>query len=439
LPMPCKNGIEVEGVAPGSAAEAAGLRRGDVLLALNGWPLRDAIDFMFYRGVETFTVEFLRDKSKTRVQLPGGGEDIGITVKPFKVKTCANNCLFCFVKQLPKGLRRSLYVKDEDYRLSFLYGNYMTLTNIDSRDKKRIVEQRLSPLYVSVHATNRTVRNKLIGNARAADVLKELKFFADNKIRYHTQIVLCPGYNDGKELQKTIRDLYKFYPYTSSIAVVPVGLTIHRKQLVQPVTRGDAVRAIELVESFQKRFQKKHGDPIVYCADEMYIKAERPFPSLKEYGALPQIENGVGMVPLFMSQSKKVKIPKSVSRATKFITFTGESFFPFLKKFITRLTEKENIDITLLPVENQFFGSSVSVAGLLTGRDVIKTLHDNIDSYKVLIVPDVVLKEGEDLFLDDVSLSDIQSATGLVVVRAESTPQGLIDAVASVTQTNSGP
>jgi putative radical SAM enzyme (TIGR03279 family) len=329
-------------------------------------------------------------------------------------------------------LRRSLYIKDEDYRLSFLYGNYMTLTNIDSRDKKRIVEQRLSPLYISVHATNRAVRNKLIGNARAADILKELKFFADNKIRFHTQIVLCPGYNDGKELQKTIRDLYKFYHYTSSIAVVPVGLTMHRRQQVQPVTREDAARAIEIVESFQKRFQKKHGDPIVYCADEMYIKAERPFPALKEYGVLPQIENGVGMVPLFMSQTKKVKVPKSVSRTTKFITFTGVSFFPFLKKFITRLTEKENIDITLLPVENQLFGSSVTVAGLLTGRDLIKTLHDNADSCNVLIVPDVALKEDEDLFLDDVSLSDIESATGLIVVRAESTPQGLIDAVASV-------
>jgi putative radical SAM enzyme (TIGR03279 family) len=430
--MPCKSGLEIEGVTPGSTAEAAGLRKGDVLLSLNGRPLRDAIDFMFYRGADTLTLEFLRDKSKTRIEVPVDGEDIGITIKPFKVKTCVNNCLFCFVKQLPKGLRRSLYIKDEDYRLSFLYGNYMTLSNMDSGDKKRIVEQRLSPLYISVHATNRAVRNKLIGNARAADVLKELKFFADNKIRFHTQIVLCPGYNDGKELQKTIRDLYKFYPYTSSIAVVPVGLTIHRKQPVQPVTIEDAVRAIEIVESFQKRFQKKHGDPIVYCADEMYIKAERPFPSLKEYGVLPQIENGVGMVPLFTSQSKRVKVPKSVSRTTKFITFTGASFFPFLKKFITRLTEKENIDITLLPVENQFFGTSVTVAGLLTGRDVIKTLNDNTDSYNVLIIPDVALKEDEDLFLDDVSLSDIESATGLIVVRAEATPQGLVDAVASV-------
>jgi putative radical SAM enzyme (TIGR03279 family) len=431
--MPCKSGIVIEEITPGSPAEASGLQKGDVLLSLNGRPLRDAIDFMFFRGEDTLTLEFLRDTVKNHIQVcQGGGDYAGITIRPFKVKTCSNNCLFCFVKQLPKGLRRSLYIKDEDYRLSFLYGNYMTLSNITSHDKKRIIEQRLSPLYISVHATTRAVRNKLIGNARASDILKELKFFADNKIRFHTQIVLCPGYNDGRELQKTIRDLYKFYPYTSSIAVVPVGLTIHRRQQVRPVTKEDAVRAIETVESFQKRFQKKHGDPVVYCADEMYIKAERPFPSMKTYGVFPQIENGVGMVPLFMNQAKKVRIPKSVSHTTKFITFTGVSFFPFLKKFTDRLAEKENIDITLLQVENQFFGTSVTVTGLLTGRDVIKTLHDNIDSCKVLIVPDVALKEDKDLFLDDVSLRDVESATGLVVVRAEATPQGLIDAIATV-------
>ncbi len=431
--MPCKGGIEIEAVLPGSPAEAAGLRKGDTLLSLNGKSLRDAIDFMFYGGEETLALEFLRDETRRTTEITVCGGDIGLTIKPFKVKTCRNNCLFCFVKQLPKGLRRSLYVKDEDYRLSFLYGNYMTLSNIDSRDKKRVIEQRLSPLYISVHATDRAVRNKMIGNAGAADIMKELKFFADNKIRFHTQIVLCPGYNDGRELQNTIRDLCKFYPYTSSIAVVPVGLTIHRKQQVRPVTREDAARAIDIVESFRKRFQKKHGDPIVYCADEMYIKAERPFPPLKEYGGLPQIENGVGMVPLFTSQAKKVKVPKSLQRTTEFITFTGVSFYPFLKKFVDRLSEKEGINITLLCVENQFFGTSVTVTGLLTGRDVIKTLHDNTDSCRVLIVPDVALKEDENLFLDDTSLRDVENATGLITVRAESTPQGLIDAIASIT------
>lgn len=425
-----RSGIEIESILPGSPADKAGLRPGDVLLSVNSHPLCDAIDFMFFRSSARLLLEYGRGEIKTKVQIKTeDGSDTGITIKPFKVKTCRNNCIFCFVKQLPKGLRKPLYVKDEDYRLSFLYGNYMTLSNIDSCDRKRIVDQRLSPLYISVHTTNKSLRNKMIGNARASDIMKELAFFSGKKIRMHTQIVLCPGFNDKAELQNTIKDLYKFYPYVSSVAVVPVGLTMHRKQQMDPVTKEDALHAIEVVTAFQKRFKKKHGDPVVYCSDEMYIKADLNFPNLKDYGLLPQIENGVGMVPLFLSQSKKVRTPKAMTQDEKFLTFTGTSFYPFLKKFIDRLSEKENIRIDAIPVANNFFGTTVTVAGLLTGRDVIKALHDNTDSYKALLVPDVVLKEDEDIFLDNVSLADVEGATGLRAVRTESTPQGLIDAI----------
>ncbi len=430
--MRYKTGIVIDSISPGGPADVVGLRAGDILLSINSHPLNDAIDFMFYKSSGGLDIEFCRGGIKDKVHLTAEeNSDIGIMIKPFKVKTCKNNCIFCFVKQLPKGLRKSLYIKDEDYRLSFLYGNYMTLSNIEAEERKRIVDQRLSPLYISVHTTNRQLRNKMLGNPRATDILKELKFFSDNKIRMHTQIVLCPGFNDGKELQNTIKDLYKFYPYTSSIAVVPVGLTEHRRQQLNPVTKCDAERAIEIVESFQKRFKKKHGEPVVYCADEMYIIAERPFPPLKEYGVLPQIENGVGMVPLFISQSRKVKIHKAVT-GKKFLTFTGTSFYPFLKRFIERLSEKEDISITAIPVENKFFGTSVTVTGLLTGRDVIKTLHDNTESHEILLVPDVALKEDEDIFLDDVSLRDVEEATGLKTVRIEATPQGLLDAISEI-------
>jgi putative radical SAM enzyme (TIGR03279 family) len=423
-------GIEIASVTKDSPAEIAGLRPGDILLTINSHPLRDAIDFMFHKGSDSLDLEFRRNGAKNRVRITvEDEEDLGIIIKPFKIKICKNNCIFCFVKQLPKGLRRSLYVKDEDYRLSFLYGNYTTLSNMDSRDRKRIIDQRLSPLYISVHTTNRALRNKMLGNPGASDIMKELKFFSDGKIRMHIQIVLCPGYNDGRELQNTIKDLCKFYPYVASIAVVPVGLTQHRKHQIDPVTTEDAAKAISTVESFQKRFKKKHGDPVVYCADEMFIKADRPFPQLREYGSLPQMENGVGMVPLFLSQARKVKVPKAVCHKTKFLTFTGASFYPFLKKFTDRLAEKEDIHIDVVPVENRFFGTSVTVAGLLTGRDIIKALHDNTDSYRILLVPDVSLKEDEDLFLDDVSLKDIEEATGLKTVRTESSPQGLIDAI----------
>jgi NifB/MoaA-like Fe-S oxidoreductase len=204
---------------------------------------------------------------------------------------------------------------------------------------------------------------------------------------------------------------------------------MHRKQQISPVEKEDAVRAVRTVEPFQKRFRKKHGDPIVYCSDEMYIKADLPFPHLKDYGALSQIENGVGMVPLFLAQAKKVRIPKGISRDAKYLSFTGTSFYPFLRKFADRLAEKEQILLDVIPVENHFFGTTVTVAGLLTGRDVIKTLHDNADSYEALLVPDAALKEDEDLFLDNVSLEDLAEATGLKPVRTESTPQGIIDAI----------
>jgi putative radical SAM enzyme (TIGR03279 family) len=309
----------------------------------------------------------------------------------------------------------------------------MTLSNIDSADRKRIVDQRLSPLYISVHTTNKSLRNRMIGNPRASDIMKELKFFAGKKIRMHAQIVLCPGFNDGAELQNTIKDLYKFYPYVLSVAVVPVGLTMHRKQQLSPVTREDAQRTIEIVEPFRKRFTKKHGDPIVYCSDEMYIKADIPFPNLKNYGSLPQIENGVGMVPLFLSQSRKVRVPKTIPQNVSFLTFTGTSFYPFLKKFADRLLGKENISVAVIPVENHYFGTTVTVAGLLTGRDIIKTLQDNTDSYKVLLVPDTALKEDEDIFLDNVSLKDVEEAIGLKAVRTEATPQGMIDAIEGLT------
>ncbi|MEW6107597.1 MAG: DUF512 domain-containing protein [Nitrospirota bacterium] len=426
-----KCGIEIEKVLTDSPAEEAGLRAGDILFRINSHPLNDAIDFMFHKSSDKLNIDFMRKEIKHSTMINIENEiDLGLTIKPFRVKTCRNNCIFCFVKQLPKGLRRSLYIKDEDYRLSFLYGNYITASNLDNKDRKRICEQRLSPLYISVHTTNKSLRNKMLGNPRASDIMKELKYFSDRKIRMHTQIVLCPGYNDGRELKNTIRDIYKFYPYTASIAVVPVGLTKHRKTNVNPVTEEDALKAIETVESFQKRFKKKHGDHIVYCADEMYIKAKQPFPKIGEYGSLPQLENGVGMVPLFISQSKKIKTPRSIPHRRKFITFTGMSFFPFLKKFIDRLAEKENINIDLIPVENKFFGNSVTVTGLLSGRDIIKCLHDNIDSYEILIVPKDVLKEDENIFLDNVSLEDIEDTTGLKTVITDGTPQGLLDTIA---------
>lgn len=431
--MKNNHGVEIERVDKTGLAAKVGILPGDILISIDGHKIRDAIDLMFFGNEQVSEFVIRRNNQKITMHVENSrdtiNQPIGIMLKPFKVKTCKNNCIFCFVSQLPKGLRRSLYIKDEDYRMSFLYGNYITLTNLSNEDKNRIVKQKLSPLYISVHSTDIDTRNRLIGNPKAGDILKEIKFFADNKIRMHSQIVICPGYNDGRNLKKTISELYRFYPYVSSIAVVPVGLTKYRTKSIKPVRKEDAINIINLIEKFQNRFKKKHGEHIVYASDEMYIKAEKPFPNIERYGDLPQIENGVGMVPLFLHQAKRLKISQLFSRTEyttqRFITFTGASFYPFLLRFSERL-KKAGVNIEIVAINNTFFGESITVAGLLTGRDVMKSLTGIIKKNDILLIPDVVMKEGEEVFLDDVSRQDIEDVLGVEAVIIESTPAGIV-------------
>lgn len=433
--------FNIEEVQHGSLAGKAGILAGDRLISINRHKVRDAIDLMFYANEPHLDILVRRNKENIAFSIYKNDNEVnnlGMVPKPFKVKTCRNNCIFCFVLQLPRGLRRSLYIKDEDYRLSFLYGSYITMTDLSDADRKRIVEQRLSPLYISVHSTDTAIRNKMLGNARAGDILKEIKFLADNRLKMHTQIVLCPGYNDGRNLAKTINDLYRFYPYVISIAVVPVGLTSHRKKLIKPVEREDAMHAIEIIDRFQARFKRKHGEHIVYAADEMYIKAGIPFPYLEHYGDLPQIENGVGMVPLFIHRSKRIKIPQSYlydarAQGKRFMVFTGISFYPYLSRFIERL-KKYGVNIEAAEVENTFFGGSVTVTGLLTGRDIMKSLTGVVKSGDILLIPDVVMKEGDEVFLDDVSRQDVEDILGVKAVVIESTPNGIVDAIVALSK-----
>jgi len=431
-------GVEIELIAEGSIAERAGLLPKDKLIRVNGNKIKDAIDLLFYSNEPDLQLTVGRGAAKLAVNACRGRDEtvgLGIGLKPFHTRSCRNNCIFCFVSQLPKGLRKSLYLKDDDYRMSFLYGNYITMTNLSPQDKQRVVVQHLSPLYISVHSTNTAIRNKLLGVQAAENILKEIKFLADNKIRMHTQIVLCPGYNDGKGLEKTIADLYRFYPYVQSIAVVPVGLTAHRKKQLKPVELEDALRALDTIRKFQNRFRRKHGESIVYGADELYIKASAEFPPMNDYGELPQIENGVGMVPLFLHQAKKVKLPQALQRSKdagrRFLTFTGVSFHPYLSRYVGRL-RKTGVDIEAVPVGNTFFGTSVTVTGLLTGRDVIKSLSGLVDKGDTILVPDVVLRSDGDMFLDDISLQVIEEVLGVPVVAVASTPQGIVDALAAL-------
>ncbi len=425
-------GVEIERIAGGSAAARAGLSAGQRLLSVNGHPVADIIDYLFYKGDEKLEMEVASAQGNKAVLLDSAPpEDPGIELAHFPVRRCRNKCLFCFVEQLPKGLRRPLYVKDEDYRLSFLYGSYITMTNLSEKDRERIAAQRLSPLYISVHSTQARTRKKLLGTEAAEGVMDDLKFLKKNRIRMHTQIVLCPGINDGEDLKKTIRDLCSLYPWVASIAVVPVGLTGHRRQKMRPVLKEDALDALKTVGSFQRRFLKKHGDAVVYGADELYIKADAEFPPLSAYGELPQMENGVGLVPSFLSEARRIK-PKNVNAGLKYLTFTGTSFYPILKKNLIDKLNRHGVSITAVPVENRLFGESVTVAGLLSGRDVLKTLSGHASSHDILLVPDCVIREGGDLFLDDVKISDIENALGIRTAVFKSDARGLMEALAAI-------
>ncbi len=415
-------------ITEGSIAHEIGLGKGDILESINGNPIRDVIDYMNYSKEGILNLKIQRG-NKTLIFKVKKREksDLGFELKTFKTKSCRNKCIFCFVDQLPKGMRKTLYLKDDDYRMSFLYGNYITLTNLSALDKKRIIAQRLSPLYVSVHTTNNDIRRKMLGNPKIPDILKEIKELTSHKIRIHAQIVLCPGLNDGEELLRTIKDLQKFYPYVASIAVVPVGLTRHKKTHVKPVEKSEAIKVIESVKQIRKRFKKRHGDPVVYLADEFYIKADALFPSLSEYGDLPQVENGVGLVPAFLSPAKKLKLPKKIE-PRKIAIFTGVLFMPYLQEFVQRLNAIEGLTLDIFKIENKFFGPTVTVIGLLTGKDILKTIVGKTKA-NCLLVPNVVLRDGDDVFLDNVTLKDMEESLGMQVRPIEPTPEGLLKGI----------
>ncbi|MBV6342246.1 DUF512 domain-containing protein [Candidatus Magnetobacterium casense] len=418
-------------VYPDSPAAEAGIRPGDELLSINGNAINDEIDLTFYAADTTDELEVVirRRGRLIHVSIPLDEQQwLGIELQSFKIKTCKNHCPFCFVSQLPRGLRRTLYIKDEDYRMSFLYGGYITLTNLTPEEKTRIVQQRLSPLYVSVHTTDNALSQHLLGNPDSVDILGEIGFFASNRITLHTQIVLCPGLNDGQNLRRTISDLAGFFPYVESIAVVPVGLTAHGKKRVNPVTRADAQNALDLIGRLQGEFLNRHGQVIVYAADELYLRAEVDIPPLSHYGELPQVENGVGLIASFLDGAQGFEGLRRTPKRTA-ATFTAMSFYPFLRDFARTLHEKTTYNLRVVPVENKFFGTSVTVTGLLTGGDVINALGNQIKKGEVLLIPDIVLRAAGDVFLDDVTVAGIGDALRVRAEVIESTFDGLITAL----------
>jgi putative radical SAM enzyme (TIGR03279 family) len=421
--------LEILAVEPGSIAEELELQAGDVLLAVNDKPLRDQIDFQLYTAVEDLVLEVRRkDGEMWELELEKDAfEPLGLHFEHPDPTQCGNNCIFCFVHQLPRGLRRTLYVKDEDYRFSYLYGSYVTLTNISDADMERIIEQRLSPLYVSVHATDEELRARLIGR-QGPPVLDLLERLTAAGIEVHTQIVLCPGFNDGAQLERTIGDLYALHPGIRTLAVVPVGLTGYRERLPQlrPLDAAGAAAVLETLHRFQERYLAETGTRFVFAADELYLKAGVEFPPLEAYEELSQVENGVGLIPVFRADAVDVLLEARKLRAGAVSTFTGASASGELTRFAADLAAKTGVKIHLHTIRNDFFGGEVTVAGLIAGADLIAQLQGK-ELGEALLVPDVVLRDGEDVFLDDLTLPQVAQALGVAVFKIDSTPWGLLE------------
>lgn len=421
--------LKIIDIHPHGIGEELELEAGDMVLAVNGHPVRDLLDFYLYCADHS---QFLLEVQKHQGEIwelhieKGEDENLGIEFEHPEPTQCGNNCLFCFVHQLPRGMRRTLYIKDEDYRFSFLYGSYITLTNIAEQDIERIITQKLSPLYISVHATDDPLRNRLLG-ARAPGILPLLKRLVDGGIQLHTQIVVCPGFNDGEHLHQSINDLYQLYPGVQSLAVVPVGLTGYRLRLPQlrVPTSQEAQTILAAVEHYQQRFLAECGRRFVFAADELYLKAGRDIPALEAYEDFPQWENGVGLIALFRREEPEALEAATALRLTNVSLITGESAAAELTRFAQALSRKTGIGIQVHVIRNEFFGGQVSVTGLLTGRDILSQLKGCFLG-ETLLVPDVLLKEGEDLLLDDISLADLERELGVPVEKISATPLGLV-------------
>lgn len=421
------DGLLIEYVATGSLAAELDIEAGDTLLMINGQPLRDIIDYNYLASDEELL--FLLRKSNGdlwEIEFENDEyEPLGISFPPPSPSSCGNSCLFCFVHQLPRGLRKPLYVKDEDYRLSFLYGNYVTLTNMLPEELDRIREQRLSPLYISVHATDPGLREQLLGRTGLRPVLEVMGELAAARITMHTQVVLCPGLNDGAALEKTVADLAALHPFVASIAVVPLGLTRHRKGLpeLHPVSDTYAREFVAAWQPRQLELEQRLGEPLLFLADEFYIKGGSEFPPLDSYGDLSQLENGVGMVPLFLAEAGDMLASAEPLPHAEVTVVTGLSAHSYIAEFTAKLGQKSGLTIRTVPVANHLFGEQVTVAGLVTGGDICAAL-EGVNVGLALLVPDVMLKEGEGVFLDDMSLADLGEKLGCRVESFVTSPEG---------------
>jgi putative radical SAM enzyme (TIGR03279 family) len=412
----------VAGVEPGSIAEELGFQPGDRLLSLNGIRPRDLIDFQILQGEEELVLE-VEDPDGTRhtVELEKDADEaLGLSFSEALfdgLRQCNNHCAFCFIDQQPPGRRHTLYLKDDDYRLSFLYGSYLTLTNLTATDWQRIEAQRLSPLFVSVHATDPELRSRLLVNPRGALLMEQLAWFAARRLQIHAQVVVCPGLNDGEALTRTLEDLASFgggeWPAVLSAAVVPVGLTRFRPDgdALRPVDRATALAVVERVEPLQRRFQQQLGSRFAWLSDEWYLIAGLPLPPRASYEDLPQQENGVGSIRAFLEELDQATqdLPEAVAQPRRCSWVVGRLVAEALAPVVERLNRVRGVTLLLHGLPSPYWGQDQVVTGLLTGVDLLEGLKGR-DLGDCLLLPRVMLRQGEDVFLDDTTLAELRQA-----------------------------
>ena len=415
-----RRGVEISEVSPGTIGAELELETGDRIMRVNGRVIRDYLDYRFHSAGETELTVDVRKHTGEDWELNierDEAEDLGIGFEQIVPRQCANECLFCFCKGNPETARPSLFVRDEDVRLSFLYGNYTTLTSITEDEMQRVIEQRLTPQYVSVHATDLAVRAYLLGiDKKRADISAKVQRLIDAGIEIHAQVVLCPGINDGQILRRTIHDLAELYPHVSSVAIVPLGLTryLHDERLT-PVTPEFCRQTIGEVSAIQHELHARLGTTFAFLGDEIYLRAGVRVPSRKHYGSYPQIEDGVGMVRSFANdfeslmrrlERRRGAVARLSGRALFGTILTGTLFAPALAKMIDRLNARFGTRLYVLPVENDYFGGDVSVAGLLSGGDFLKA-RDQLRG-EFAIIPRVCLKSDEPILLDGAHFTELQ-------------------------------
>ena len=409
-------------VFPGSLAARHGIQSGETLLSISGTPVLDLVDYQFLTARPS--LELLLEKedgTRYSVSLHKRTSDpLGLTLESNLMscpKTCANHCIFCFIEQMPPGMRESLYVRDDDWRLSLMAGNFVTLTNLPSREMDRMIERKASPIYVSVHTTNGELRKKMLSHIHADRIMEHLERFADNGMSFHCQVVLCPGINDGSELDRTLADLASLAPHALTVALVPVGLTRYREHLhpLRPYTKEEALAVVRQAEAFQQEMLEKHGTRFVFPTDEFYMIAGLPIPEADTYEDFPQFENGVGLLAQLRDEfesAARFDPDESENRSRRVIMATGTSVAPFMQALLEK-HPVAGVDVQIKPIINRFFGETVTVSGLITGQDLVAQLRG--EQADEILITKSMLREGEDIFLDDMTLDQAQQELGIAI------------------------